>query len=288
MHSSRRLMSSKPQFFALLSSLVLLLGSVPAYAAESDHRLSQGVAVAVGAGLEVTTGDYGNTADATVVTMPVLIAVNPSENSDLTLEIPLVYLSSRSSSDVVVTRSGGIGRRSRSVSTTSTTSSTTTTSATGLGDINLSAGWTLLHDDELTPRIRPMLYLKAPTGDDDKGLGTGTFEGGAGLSLSKWFGDFQLFGEAAYVLQNSTTDYQGKNYVSYSAGGGMQATDRLFVTVYGRGSSARIEGGDAPLEGRLKLNFLQSRRVVWELYGLVGFSDASPAGGGGVLMMYQF
>ena len=68
----------------------------------------------------------------------------------------------------------------------------------------------------------------------------------------------------------------------------MQATDRLFVTVYGRGSSARIEGGDAPLEGRLKLNFLQSRRVVWELYGLVGFSDASPAGGGGLLMMYQF
>lgn len=285
MHSSRRLMSSNSQLFALLSCL-LLLSSVPAYAAESDHRLSQGVAVAVGAGLEVTTGDYGNSADATVVTMPVLIAVNPSENTDLTLEIPLVYLNSRSTSGVVVTRSGGMGKRS--VSTTSTTTSTTTTSAAGLGDINLSAGWTLLHDDELTPRIRPMLYLKAPTGDDDRGLGTGTFEGGAGLALSKWLGDFQLFGEAAYVLQNSTTDYQGKNYVSYSAGGGVQATDRLFVTVYGRGSSARIEGGDAPLEGRLKFNFLQSRRVVWELYGLVGFSDASPAAGGGLLMMYQF
>jgi len=33
---------------------------------------------------------------------------------------------------------------------------------------------------------------------------------------------------------------------------------------------------------------LQSRRVAWELYGLVGFTDANPAAGGGMLVMYQF
>jgi len=146
----------------------------------------------------------------------------------------------------------------------------------------------VLQDGEQTPRIRPTLYLKAPTGDNEKGLGTGTFEGGPGLSLSKWLGDFQLFAEGAYLLQDSTSDYQGRNYVSYSAGAGLQASDRLFVSLYATGASARVDGGDAPVEGRLKLNFLQSRRVAWELYGLVGFTDANPAAGGGMLVMYQF
>lgn len=269
----------------LLCSLVLL-STVSAQAAEVEHRLSQGVNLAMGIGAEVTHGDYGGKADATVVTMPVLVAVNPLEQLDLTLELPLVYLTRNSGSGVVVTSSGGTGRRRSS--TTSTVTSTSTTSEAGLGDINLSAGWTLVQDGEHTPRIRPTLYLKAPTGDEVKRLGTGTFEGGPGLSLSKWLGDLQLFGEGAYILQDSTAEYRGKNYLSYTAGAGLQVTDRLFVSLYARGTSARFDGGEAPLEGRLKLNFLQSRRVAWELYGLVGFTDASPGAGGGLLVMYQF
>lgn len=269
----------------LLFSL-LLLSTVSARASENEHRLGQGVDLAIGIGAEVTHGDYGVSADATVVTLPVLLAVNPLEQLDLTLELPLVYLTSRSSSGVVVTQSGGMGRRRSS--TISTVTSSSTSSEAGLGDINLSAGWTLVPDGEYTPRIRPTLYLKVPTGDEDKGLGTGTFEGGPGLSLSKWLGDVQLFAEGSYILQENNSDYQGKNYVSYSAGAGVQTTDRLFVSLYAKGASARVDGGDAPLEGRLKLNFLQSRRVAWELYGLVGFTDASPAAGGGLLVMYQF
>ncbi|MGB4599068.1 MAG: transporter [Trichlorobacter sp.] len=270
----------------LLICLLLVLVAVSAGAEDTEHRLAQGVSLALGIGAEVTHGDYGASADATVVTMPVLLAMIPYETIDLTLELPLVYLTSRSSSGVVVTQSGGMGRRR--ASSTSTVTSSTRSSEAGLGDISLSAGWTVLQDGEQTPRIRPTLYLKAPTGDNEKGLGTGTFEGGPGLSLSKWLGDFQLFAEGAYLLQDSTSDYQGRNYVSYSAGAGLQASDRLFVSLYATGASARVDGGDAPVEGRLKLNFLQSRRVAWELYGLVGFTDANPAAGGGMLVMYQF
>jgi len=273
--------------FRLLGALVVLLAASAVWADDSEHRLQQGVKTAIGSGFEVTYGDYGSNADATVVTVPVLLAVNPLQDVDLTLELPLVYLSSRSSSNVVVTRSGGMGRRSNA--TVNLSSGNSTSSEAGLGDINLSAGWTLQQDEEgWAPRIRPNLYLKLPTGDDDSGLGTGTFEAGPGLSLSKWLGDVQLFADGAYILQDSTSDYQGKNYLAYTAGGGVQLNDRLFVSLFAKGSSTRVDGGDAPLEGRLKLNFLQSRRVAWELYGLVGFSDASPAAGGGLLVMYQF
>ncbi len=276
--------------YSLIVCLVVLLGAVAARAENSEHRLGQGVSFAAGIGAEVSHGDYGSNADATVVTLPVLLALNPTEAVDLTLELPMVFLTSKSGSGVVVTQSGsgGRGRRATSTTTTTTTTVTSTTTEAGLGDVNLTAGWTVLADGDQTPRIRPTLYLKAPTGDKEHGLGTGTFEGGPGVSVSKWLGDFQLFAEGAYIFQDSTSDYQGKNYVSYSAGGGVQATDRLFVSLYAKGSSARVDGGTAPVEGRVKLNFLQSRRISWELYTLAGFTDASPAAGGGMLLMYQF
>lgn len=274
----------------ILAASMLVVTPALAQSTESEHRLSQGVTVAVGLGGEVTHGDYGSSADATVVTLPVVVAVNPSDTVDTTLELPLVIQSSKSGSGFVVTQSGGMGRRgagSTTMTTTTTTASSTVTEA-GLGDINLSAGWTLLQDDEQTPKLRPTFYLKLPSGDRDRGLGTGTIEAGPGLSVSKWLGDFQLFAEAAYILQDSNAVYAGKNYLSYSAGGGMQATDRLFVSLYAKGSSARVDGGAAPVEARAKLNFLLSRRISWEAYALAGFSDASPDAGGGLLVMYQF
>lgn len=271
-----------------LAVSLVVVGALPVGAEDAEHRLSQGVTMAMGSGFEVTYGDYGSNADATVVTVPVLLAVNPYQDIDLTLEVPLVYLSSRSSSDVVVSQSGGMGRRRNA--TVRLASSSSTSSEAGLGDINLSAGWTVQQDeaDGWLPRIRPNLYLKLPSGDDADGLGTGTFEAGPGLSLSKWLDDVQVFVDGAYILQDSTSDFQGKNYLSYTAGVGLQLGDRLFASLFAKGGTARVDGGKAPLEGRLKLNFLQSRRVAWELYGLVGLTDASPAAGGGLLVMYQF
>lgn len=290
MNSTREMNQIHTIIYSLIVSLVILLAAVAARAENTEHRLGQGVSFAAGIGAEVSHGDYGSNADATVVTLPVLLAVNPTESIDLTLELPMVFLTSKSGSGVVVTQSGGGGRGRIPVSTTTTTTSTVTTTTTeaGLGDISLSAGWTVLADGEQTPKIRPTLYLKAPTGDKDRGLGTGTLEAGPGLSVSKWLGDVQLFADAAYIFQGSTSSYQGKNYVSYSAGAGLQAMDRLFVSLFAKGSSSRVEGGTAPVEGRVKLNFLQSRRISWELYALAGFTDASPAAGGGMLLMYQF
>lgn len=275
--------------YSLITCLGLLLIAVAARADDPGRLMGQGVSFAAGIGAEVSRGDYGVNADATVVTVPLVLVVNPVESIDLNFEVPMVFLSSRSGSGVVVTQSGGAGRRHGTESTTTTTTTTTATvTQSGLGDISLSAGWTLLADSTTMPKIRPTLYLKVPTGDKDCGLGTGTYEVGPGLSVSKWLGDVQLFAEGAYILQNSTSTYEGKNYVSYSAGGGVQISDRLFASLYTKGTSAKVDEGTAPVEGRLKLNFQQSRRIAWEVYALAGFTDASPDAGGGLLLMYQF
>ncbi len=271
--------------------------AIPAAMAEAEQRQRLAlpdVPCAVGIGAEVTHGDYGVNADATVVTVPLLVLLNPTPAVDLSLELPLLYLSNRSGSGMVVTQGGGVGQRRGNGTGNGAGTGTggrkvsRQISEAGLGDISLTAGWTLREEGDWLPRIRPMLYLKAPTGDDGRGLGTGTFEGGPGLSLAKWLGRFQLFAESSYLFQDHTATYRGLDYLSYSGGVGLQATDRLFVSTYLKGMSARVEGGAHPLEGRLRCNFLQSRRVAWEVYGLAGFTDASPAAGGGLLMIYQF
>lgn len=278
-------------FYACLTGVLLLSGVTMALADETEHRLGPGVTVAAGIGFDVTYGDYGNGADATAVTLPVTVAINPAETVDVTLQIPLVYQTGRVGNRIA----GGTGPR-RNVPNTPLGGTAVIVSEAGLGDINLLSGWVFAQEGDLIPRLRATAYLKFPSGDKNRGLGTGTFEAGPGLSVSKWFGGIQLFIDGSYVFQDHADYYQGKrrgkskgkNYLYYSAGGGLQATDRLFVSLYAKGSSARSDGGIAPVEGRLKVNFLQSRRVSWEVYGLTGFTNASPMVGGGLLVLYQF
>ena len=268
--------------------LALLTHAAQALARDGEPRLDSAATVAVGLGFEVSHGDYGVNADATLVTLPLSVFLHPADKLDMTLEVPLLYLSRRSDSGVVVTGAGGAGRGRGAGRARAAGSGSTTESRSGLGDINMTTGWTLLDEGKWTPKIRPTVYVKVPSGDPDRGLGTGTVEAGPGLSVSKWLGKVQLFAEGACIFQNSKSDYPGRNYVSYLGGAGIQATDRLFVSMLAKGSSSRAEGVDAPIEGRLKLNFMHSRRISWEVYGSAGFTDASPDYGGGMALIYQF
>lgn len=256
-------------------------------ARDGGPRLDIAASAAVGVGFEVSHGDYGTGADATLVTLPLFVFLYPTDKLDITLETPLIYLSSKSDSGVVVTHTGGAGR-GRAANSSRTAAASTTVQESGLGDINMTTGWTLLHDGERTPKVRPTFYVKVPSGDPDRGLGTGTVEAGPGLSVSKWLGNVQFFGEGAYIFQNSKSDYPGRNYVSYLGGAGIQATERLFVSALAKGSSPRSDGAGAQAEGRLKLSFMHSRRISWEMYASSGFTNASPDFGGGMMMIYQF
>ncbi len=272
----------------MLFCLALFAHSTQVFARDGEPRLDSAASAVVGIGFEVSHGDYGVRADATLVTLPLSVFLYPVNKLDITLEVPLLYLSSKSGSGVIVTHSGGAGRGRSANSTRMAATAATTVQESGVGDINMTAGWTLLTDGEGTPKIRPTFYAKAPSGDLDRGLGTGTVEVGPGLSVSKWLDNVQLFGEGAYIFQNSKSDYQGRNYITYLGGVGVQATDRLFVSVLAKGSSARSDGAEAQAEGRLKLNYMHSRRISWEIYGSAGFTDASPDYGGGMSIIYQF
>ena len=79
-------------------------------AREGELRLNSAASAAVGVGFEISHGDYGTGADATVVTLPLSVFFYPVDKLDVDIEVPFLYLSGKSGSGVVVTRSGGAGR----------------------------------------------------------------------------------------------------------------------------------------------------------------------------------
>lgn len=279
------------QIIMLLLSCVFFTAPATVQGAETQHQSEAAKSYAIGIGAELVQGDYGVNANARLFTMPLTLMLYPGMDLDISVELPLLVASSSTGSTMLVTQSGGSGRRwwSTTTSTTTTTVATeTTTTEAGLGDINLTAGWIMLHERELLPELRPYVYLKLPTGSDQRGLGTGTYEVGPGLSVSKWIDDLHLFADSAYIFQNSTDLYAGKNYLNFSGGLGFQLTDRLYTAALFKGATTKAEGGDMAREVRLKLSATQSRKVTWDFYLLKGLSDASPDFGGGLQAVYSF
>ena len=101
---------------------------------------------------------------------------------------------------------------------TSTSATGTNQSESGLGDITLKVGYILLPEKDYLPQVRPIAFVKFPTADKNKALGTGEFDEGFSVEVSKWFGDWNPFAEAGYTVQGKSSQLALKNYLAYNAG----------------------------------------------------------------------
>jgi Putative MetA-pathway of phenol degradation len=282
----RHFFSSK-KLPALLVAISLL--TLPVWASAAGPSYS------VGLGLEFASGDYGTGIRTDSVYMPFTAAVNPTDRLDFTLEIPFVY---QSTSAVVAGQF--MGMQSTSTGTQSvmaamgpgprTTASAGTigNSQYGLGDMKLKAGYVLFTEEEHLPAIRPNFYVKIPTADKNKFLGTGAFDGGFAVELSKWFGNWLADGEMGYAIQGKSSVLAVKNYFYYDAGVGYQLTERLRPIFMVKGSTSTVEGGAALLEARLRVKYQVTKHTGVDGYLAKGITTASPDYGMGLGVFYEF
>lgn len=254
----------------------------------------------VGLGFEFTSGDYGTQTRTNAVFAPLTIAVTPMERWDVSLEIPYVY---QSNTNVIAgqfrqmqgTRMGAVAMAVQTQrngmggsSLSSSANADPAASQGGLGDITLRTGYVLVEENGPIPQVRPNLFVKFPTADKDRGLGTGEFDEGVALELSKWFGDWYAFVEPGYTIQGKSADLLLKNYVTYNAGAGYQVTDAFRPMFILKGSSSRADGSSSLLEARLKLMYQLTGRIGIEGYLAKGLTDASPDYGVGTALFYEF
>lgn len=253
----------------------------------------------VGLGFECASGNYGTGITTDSVTVPFTIAVNPTKRLDFSLEIPYVY---QSTSAVVAgqfmgmqSQSMGSGMTSMAaLSMTGPGPRTTATAAnlrqsqSGLGDMIFRAGYVLYTEENYIPAIRPNFYVKFPTADKNKYLGTGAFDEGFGVELSKWIGKWLADGELGYTLQGKSTVLDVKDYLYYSAGVGYQVNEHFRPMFLFKGNTAPVVGATSQLEARLRLKYQFTNHTGIDGYIAKGITTASPDYGTGLAVFYEF
>jgi len=158
----------------------------------------------------------------------------------------------------------------------------------GLGDIILRAGYVLSFEKDSLPQVRTSLLVKTPTASQSDGLGTGEFDFGGGLDLSKWFGDMRLAGEIIYTYQGKVDGFGLKNYLSYSGTVGYQITESLLPMVVIKGATTPTEYSEDLLEARGRVLLTLSRSTAIDLFVSRGISKSSPDYAGGGAVIYSF
>jgi hypothetical protein len=277
--------------FLLAGMTVLLLPNLT-YAADPLYS--------VGLGFEFASGDYGTGINTDSISLPFTVAVKPTKRLDFSLEIPFVY---QSTSAVVAGQF--MGMPSQSMMGTSTnimtagsimgpgprttaTASNLRQSQSGLGDITFRAGYVLYTEEKYIPAIRPNFYVKFPTADKNKFLGTGAFDGGFGVELSKWFGSWLTDGEAGYTFQGKSTVLDVKDYFYYTAGIGYQVNEHFRPMFLFKGNTAPVVGATSQLEARLRLKYQFTNHTGIDGYVAKGITTASPDYGTGLAVFYEF
>ena len=278
-----------------LTLILTFLISVPAttvHAAGSQYE--------AGLGFEFASGTYGTGTKTDSVYLPLTLSAYPTDRIDVSLEIPFVYQSSSSvvagefrgmqaqtmASQSVVAAMNGNGMGGGSL--TSASGSGISTAQYGLGDVKLSAGYVLYTEERYVPAIRPNFYVKFPTADKEKYLGTGAFDEGAAVELTKWFGDWMADGEAGYAFQGTSTVVAVKDYLYYYLGGGYQVTDNLRPMLFFKGSTPTVEGVGSLLEARLRIKYQLSTDTGIDGYLSKGIATASPDYGMGIAIAHSF
>lgn len=254
---------------------------------------------------DFTSGDYGGdvTTDAYIYTF--IIGGYPSPRTDIHVSIPYVF-----QNNSLATSSGNIhfGTQDSSVSTMAGTGSGSGTgtggtgtatdpaatlaasqdSQSGLGDIALSLGYIVQFEGAYVPQTRIYVEGQVPTGDDDKGLGTGTYAIKGGVELFKWVGHLTMFGNGAYTYQEEDSDFGLKSYWSYEAGLGYWVTDRLRPGFSLWGATEPADGAGELLEAKATLDFRTSVDSNLGLYFMKGLATSSPDYGAGCFIYWNF
>lgn len=154
---------------------------------------------------------------------------------------------------------------------------TVTYDEVGVGDPTLRMAVELVPGERGPLSVTLSGTVKIPLADPDAGFGTGEWDGGAVLGLSRRMGEAFLFADVGYWVYGDMPGVELADPVTYAAGVGLvPGGGRVGLLASVSGSSRILEGTDPPLEVGLGLNFgLPGRRSLGATFSL-GLTESSP------------
>ena len=264
---------------ALLAVLALCLARA-ALAAEGE--------VALGSGVQFTSGNYGGSSSTSILTIPFSARY---ERDAWTLRATVPYLRITGPRAVIP----GVGRVDDNVldNLLGLTGSqrgrgqTERRTVSGLGDATASATYTLYSAGNRSG-IGLTGKLKFATGDEKQGLGTGSNDVAVQVDAFQNVGRGTIFGAVGYTLFGDSPIANFENVMNFGVG----ALQRLDGgDSIGAAFDLRQAGNPAPAPQRELTGFWSHRlEGNWrtQLYVLKGFSRGSPDWGGGITAAYVF
>ena len=236
----------------LLSRGLLLLGllvSVPFTllgATTEPYPLSDpapDVTWQVGVTPTYTSGKYGTDSRTNIFSLPFSVK-RLFRDGDLTLIIPYVSIEGTGAVRLV----GGVGTRTSKTQGTTNggassgtgkgkkvtdTPQSTASSSSGLGDVILRGRYYLIEESSVIPLIAVTARVKMPTADADAGLGTGEFDGGVGLELTKKLSDrWTGFLDGGYNFIGDPPGVEFRNQWWYDIGAGYDVNKKVNLSLY--------------------------------------------------------
>lgn len=233
----------------------------------ADGELSAGV------GFDYSKGDYGTGSETKILAIP-LMARYDSDPWKLKLTVP--YLRVTGEGDVIP----GIGRTNRGRRGETTES--------GIGDTVIAGTFGGLADRQSQAGIDLTAKLKLPTGDEQRGLGTGSVDKTIQVEPYKTIDRFTLFGTLGYTFFGDSDVVELKNGYLYEVGVStrLDATDSVGGSLYGR--PRVVEGGSPQRELTLFWNRRVAKAQRLQAYFLLGLADGSPDVGIGASALFSF
>lgn len=219
----------------LISAIVLFAAVSQAGAAqESDDDGAYRMFLGIGIGR--FTGDYGDNENTSldVLNLNARWYLNRAE-----LQVSLPYLSIDGSADVSFVDGQPVVVGGDSATDEQRKES-------GLGDVVLRGEYYLRTGTSTSPWIIGMLRVKLPTGNEDKGLGSGATDVETGIGLIQRHGPVNWLADASYIFVGSGSRPDPRNEVRLGVGASLPfgPNERHSSYVYLENRTNRFEGSD--------------------------------------------
>lgn len=229
--------------------------------------------LSAGAGIDYSRGDYGTGSETRILSIP-FMARYDSDPWKLKATIP--YLRVTGSGDVIP----GVGRTNRGRRGETTES--------GIGDTILAGSYSVLYDAPSKFGLDLTAKLKLPTGDEQRGLGTGSVDKTLQTEAFKAIDRLTVFGTLGYTIFGDSDVVDLKNGYLYEVGASarVNATDSVGASLYGR--QRVVEGGSPQRELTVFWNRRVAKAQRLQAYFLLGLADGSPDVGVGASALFSF
>lgn len=229
--------------------------------------------LSAGAGVDYSEGNYGTGSETKILSIPFMARY---DRDPWKLKLTVPYLRVSGEGDVIP----GIGQTNRGRRGETTES--------GIGDTVLSATYGALYDAGSQFGLDLTAKLKLPTGDEQRGLGTGSVDQTAQVELYKSIDRLTAFGTVGYTNFGDSDVVELKNAFHYELGAltRLNQIDSVGASLYGR--QRVVEGGEPQRELTMFWNRRVAKAQRLQAYFLVGLADGSPDVGLGVSALLSF